>query len=130
MRRVTVVISPGALNSSELLQFPQATPDVLGHARNGSSIAEIVRDFEERDVRMGKYTPDQVVNAAIDLLEARKLIRVIQPESAADQTDSRAKLRTRERGDQSPGNAVPAVSGASRIAANSPFQIVDNAACR
>jgi hypothetical protein len=129
-RWVTVVIVPAPINRSQILHFPEVTLDILRHALNRSTILEIVGDFEKRGVAVGKYTPPQIVAAAVDMLAEKDLIRVILPEDPALQASSSVKPRTRKRSEESSGNTADAVPAARRSASNSPFQILDNAAPR
>jgi hypothetical protein len=128
-RWVTVAIRAGAVNRSEILEFPPVTQAILRHAEKWSPIDEIVHDFEQQDIRHGKFTPEQIVAAAIEMLEEQRLLRIILPEAVATHSGSSPKSRSRKRAAVS-GKQDAAVAMAAPMDATSPFHILDNAASR
>jgi len=128
-RSVTVAIRAGSVNRSEILEFPPVTQAILRHAEKRSTIDEIVRDFQEQDIRHGKFTPEQIVAAAIEMLEKLRLLRIL-PAAAATHTGSSPKSRNRKRREAGSGKHAPAIALAAPTEASSPFHILDSAASR
>jgi radical SAM superfamily enzyme YgiQ (UPF0313 family) len=62
-------------NGSEISEFPYTTTELLRHAKCGSAPAQIVTDFERRNISVSGFSAEQVVLTGITMLENKGLLR-------------------------------------------------------
>jgi radical SAM superfamily enzyme YgiQ (UPF0313 family) len=79
-RTVTVVVQQDPRSRSKIKEMPPVSIAILRHAEKQSSVAEIISDLEERNVRVGSFEMEDVVLTAIEFFESEGLVRRISPE--------------------------------------------------
>lgn len=75
----TVAIRQLLLERADIRRFPPLSTDLLRHARKGSAISEILRDFETRNITAAGMPPATVALGGIKILEDDGFVRRVFP---------------------------------------------------
>ena len=84
---VTVAVRRLPYNRSMILEFPPISLDILRHAERYSAIEEIAEDFRKHQVSVEDFSPEQILDAGISLLQKKKLVTTI-PAHTNPKTDA------------------------------------------